>query len=134
MRQDLTSRLHQYNLLEASPYDTNGTAGNWYLKDEAGTTYATTEVADASLAAGSSVTFAFNNNTFTVPAGQTKKMYIYGDLSDFEAEGTTGNNSIQLWLDDAANNNCQFGIDGSGDYAEGAIIFRGDIWAVTHSN
>ncbi len=120
--------------IEASPYDTNGTAGNWYLKDEAGTTYATTEVADASLAAGSSVTFAFNNNTFTVPAGQTKKMYIYGDLSDFEAEGTTGNNSIQLWLDDAANNNCQFGIDGSGDYAEGAIIFRGDIWAVTHSN
>ena len=120
--------------IEATVYDSDGTAGIWYLKDSSGTTYASTSLADTALTAGSSIEFLFDDATFTVPAGGIKTMWIYGDLSDFEDEGTSGSNSIQLWLSDSANANCEFSIDGTGTYAEGAIIFRGDIKSVSHSN
>ncbi len=124
--------------IEASVYDSNNVAGIWYLKDESGTLLASESVADTSLVSASSVTFTFDESTFTVPAGLTEKLYVYGDLSDFEDEGTSGNNSIQVWLDDDSVDNCQFGIDGesygSTGYAEGIIIFRGEIWGGTFNN
>lgn len=116
--------------IAATVTDSDGTAGTWYLKDETGTTLSSISVADTSLVANGSMTFLFEDSTFTVPAGQTKKLYVYGDLTDFEDDG----DSIQIWLDDAADANCTFGIDGTGGYAEGAIIFRGDIYAGSFVN
>jgi hypothetical protein len=109
--------------------DSDGTASTWYLKDESGTTLSSISVADTSLPSGS-VTFTFEDSAFTVPAGQTKKLYVYGDTSDFEDNGDV----IQLWLDDAANANCKFGIDSQGNYSEGAIILRGDLIAGSFVN
>jgi len=68
--------------------------------------------------------------SLTVPAGQTKKIYVYADTTDFEDNG----DSIQVYLDDNADANCTFGIDGSGTYAEGTKIFKGDIYAGSFVN
>jgi len=68
--------------------------------------------------------------SLTVPAGQTKKIYVYADTTDFEDDG----DSIQVYLDDNADANCTFGINGSGTYAEGSKIFKGDIYAGSFTN
>jgi hypothetical protein len=104
----------------------DGTAGTWYLKDEDGTQLSSISVADTD----TSVTFTFEDNTFTIPAGQTKKLYVYGDTSDYSTDGDV----IQLWLDDSTDANCTFGIDLTQGYAEAAIIFRGDIYAGSFTN
>lgn len=59
----------------------------------------------------------------TIPAGQTKYFYIYVDTSDLEDNGDV----IQVWLDDTAAD-LTFGINGTGTYAIGNIIFRGDVY------
>ncbi len=59
----------------------------------------------------------------TIPAGQTKYFYIYADTSDLEDNGDI----IQIWLDDTAADNT-FGINGSGAYAEGDYINKGDVF------
>jgi hypothetical protein len=66
----------------------------------------------------------FTSKDFVVPAGETKKLYVYGDTADFEDTG----DSIQVWLDDGGT-----GLDWSidyddGDYNEVAKIFKGDIF------
>ena len=63
--------------------------------------------------------------SLTIPAGQTKKITVYADTTDFEDSG----DSIQVYLDDNSNDNCIFGIDGVGAYSEGQKIFKGDIYA-----
>ncbi len=68
--------------------------------------------------------------SLTIPAGQTKKIYVYADTTDFEDDG----DSIQVYLDDDADANCTFGIDGAGTYAEGTKIFKGDIYAGSFTN
>jgi len=57
----------------------------------------------------------------TFPAGQTKYLYVYADTSDMETAG----NIIQITLDDTAAD-ATFGINGSGAYAAGDIVFRND--------
>lgn len=59
----------------------------------------------------------------TIPAGQTKYFYIYADTSDLEDNGDV----IQVWLDDTAAD-VTFGINGTGAYAVGAIVNRGDLF------
>ena len=113
--------------------NSDGTAGTWYLKDEDGTTLASQSLADSQLNSSGSITFLFGDTStgpWTISAGQTEKLYVYGDTTDFEADGDT----VQLWLDDAANANCKFGVDGDGNYSEGAILFRGDIFAGSFEN
>ena len=107
------------NSLTASASD--GSNGNWYIKDGEGNTLDTVSVADAA----TNVPFLFATKTFTVPAGETKQLKVYGDTHEY----TTTGNSIQLWLDDSDDDHCIFGIDGTQNYSEGAIIFKGDMYA-----
>lgn len=109
--------------------DSDGTAGTWYAKDESGTTLSSISVADSSLASGT-VTFTFEDAVFTVPAGETKKLYIYGDTSDYEDDGDV----VELWLDDAADANFGFSINSGTNYAEGKIILKGDPTAGSFTN
>ena len=59
--------------------------------------------------------------TYTVPGNSSKTLYIYADTGDLEDNGDL----VQITLDDAAAD-VTFGINGSGAYTEGDIIFRGD--------
>jgi hypothetical protein len=70
----------------------------------------------------------FSSNSLTVPAGQTKTLYLYVDT--VTAGLTNSGDSIQAYLDDddGGDNNITFGIDGSGNYAYGTIILRGKIY------
>jgi len=105
----------------------DGVAGVWSLKDGDGVLLDTTNVTEGS-GANTTVTFGFTDSTFTIPAGETKQLKVYGDTHEY-TDGTTWTDQIQLWLDDAADANCTFGIDGTGGNAEGKIIFKGDIYA-----
>lgn len=68
----------------------------------------------------------FASSSLTVPAGQTKTVYLYVDT--VTAGLTDSGDSIQAYLDDDSDDNIKFGINGSGDYAYGTIIFRGKIY------
>jgi hypothetical protein len=98
---------------------TGSTSGTWTLKDGEGTTLDTQTV---DLSASSSVRFAFDTNSFTVPAGETKQLKVYGDTSDF----VTGGENIQLGLE-ATDGDIDWSIDGTGSYNKGDIIFKGGI-------
>ena len=102
--------------------DCDGNAATFTLKDQDGNVLDTDTLADLN---DNEVVFDFSTRAFTVPAGQTKKLYLYADTTDWEDDGDT----IQAWLSDDDNANCTFGINGAGTYQEGEIIFRGDIYA-----
>ena len=76
------------------------------------------------------IPFTFKNGVFTIPAGTTKQLYVYTDTTDFEDD----DDFIQLWLSDKIGGDISWGIDGSGDYRNDDIIFRGDIYAGTLVN
>jgi len=111
--------------ISKSWHTSDGTAGTWYLKDGEGVQLDSVSVDDGEYF--DSVTFNFTDATFTVPAGETKQLRIFGDTHEFTS-GATWSDTIQLWLDDSTNSYCTFDINGSTTgYAEGAIIFKGDI-------
>ncbi len=129
--------------VDAQVNDTNNDYITFTLKDGDGNVlgYDSVSFGTALTLNGSAVTFDSTNSwgatpangtttSLTIPAGQTKKIYVYADTTDFEDNG----DSIQVYLDDNANSNCMFGIDGSGAYAEGTIIFKGDIYAGSFVN
>ncbi|MCX6764211.1 MAG: peptidoglycan-binding protein [Candidatus Nealsonbacteria bacterium] len=90
------------------------------VKDQDGNT-----LDDPALAPTTNIVIDFTNKDFVVPAGEIRKLYIYGDTSAY----TTKGDSIQVWLDDdGAAINWSINYD-DGDYSETAIIFRGDIYA-----
>jgi len=111
--------------------ETSGAEETVTLKDEDGTTL-DTDTFDNDL---TSDQVDFNMSSvgatvgFTIPAGQTKKLYLYSDTTDYEDDGDT----IQAWLDDTAAD-CTFGVDGTGTYAEGDFIFKGDIYGPSFVN
>jgi len=96
--------------------------GTWTLKDNDGNQLATSSVTSGD---DSTVTFSnFSENTeLVIPAGETKKMYVYGDTTDY----TTTGDSIQVWLDASAND-VDWSIDEAGSYNKGDIIFKGGIY------
>lgn len=97
-------------------------AGNWVLKDEAGTTLSTISVTDQA----TEVTFLFATADFNVaPGDTTKKLYVYGDMHEY----TTASDSIQLWLSDDADANCSFSVNSGTTITGGTKIFRGNIYA-----
>ncbi len=106
--------------------DTDTATETVTLKDQDGTTLDTATFSSATAGSGqldfnmSSVGAAVGT---TIPAGQTKYFYIYADTSDLEDNGDV----IQVWLDDTAAD-LTFGIGGTGTYAVGNVIFRGDIY------
>ena len=64
------------------------------------------------------------SNQLTIPAGGSKTLSILVNTTGL----STGGNSIQSWLDDSSASNLEFAIDGTGAYAEGDVVFRGDIY------
>ena len=129
--------------VDAQVTDTNTGYITFTLKDGDGNVlgYDSVSFGSALTLSGSSVTFDSSNssgatpangstNSLTIPAGQTKKIYVYAVTTDFEDDG----DSIQVYLDDDADANCTFGINGSGTYAEGTKIFKGDIYAGSFVN
>ncbi len=95
------------------------------LKDQDGTTLDTGTITSAS----GTTQIDFNMSSVgatvgtTIPAGESRYFTIDADTSDLEDTG----NLIQIWLDDTAAD-LTFGIDGSGAYAEGDMVFKGDIY------
>lgn len=70
-------------------------------------------------------TFDFYDRQFTVPAGQTKYLYVYANTSELTDTG----DSIQLWLDDSTGTNIDWDInDGGNSYNHADILFRGDLF------
>jgi len=94
------------------------------LKDENGTTLDSFTGVD--FEATKEFAFDFSDAAFTVPAGQTKYLYVYGTTTDFEDRG----DSIQVWLDDV-DGDIDWGINGVGSYNRGNIIFKGDKFGGT---
>jgi len=121
--------------ISAVQHDTGTTDFTFTLKDEDGNTLDTETVSndEYTLATLGSITFDFGadggdtGQSATIPAGQTKKWYVYGDTRTLGDAGDT----IQLWLDDATATNVDWGINGSGSYNEADIIFRNDILGPT---
>ncbi len=99
------------------------TAGNWVLKDEAGTTLSTISVADQDTA----VTFLFASASFSVAPGETKKLYVYGDTHEY----TTQYDSIQLYLSDTTDAQCSYSVNAGTTIPAGTKIFRGNIYGGT---
>lgn len=102
-------------------------AQTWTLKDGNGTTLDTESVAyDAT-----TVEFEFTDATFTVPAGETKSLFVYADTTEKEDNGDT----IQVYLDDGTATNINWSINlDDGNYADADKIFRNDIYAGSFVN
>lgn len=94
------------------------------LKDEAGDTLDSITGVDFDTA--KEHVFDFSSKSFTVAAGTTKYLYVYGTTTDFEDQG----DSIQVWLDDV-DGDIDWGINGAGSYNKGNIIFKGDKFGGT---
>jgi hypothetical protein len=110
--------------------DSTDAAESFELKDEDGTSLDTVST-DLSVVGGDiDLAFDFTDSAFTVPAGQTKKLYVYGDTGDLEDDG----DAIQLWLDDSTATFIDWSIDSTGSYNHADKIFRGDLFAGSFSN
>lgn len=98
------------------------------LKDEDGLTLDTGTINSAT--GVTQIDFTTWTNTLTVPAGGSETVSIFGDTSDLEDDGDT----IQIWLDDTAAD-VTFSVDSdAGNYTEGDVVLRGDIFGPTHVN
>lgn len=110
----------------------DGNDETFTFKDDDSNTLAT--ITGVALGSGgsmaSSVTLDFSTNTLTVPAGETKQIYVYADTSEMTASSTS-KDKIQIWLDDATSDSIKFSVDNATTYDESAIILRGDIMAGT---
>lgn len=93
------------------------------LKDDnSGLTLSTGDLAAATGA--TTATLSTWTNQLTIPAGGSKTLSILVNTTGL----STGGNSIQSWLDDSSASNLEFAIDGTGAFAEGDVVFRGDIY------
>jgi hypothetical protein len=113
-----------------SANDSNDGADTFTLKDGDGTSLDSVTI-DVASGGAQTLTFDFTDSDFTIPAGTTKPLWLYGDLSDLEDDG----DSIKAWLDDGTATNLDYGIDGEATDSDRAdIIWRGDIFAGTLVN
>jgi len=90
------------------------------IKKADGTTLDTDTI---NLGTDTQVDFDFSSTALTVAAGTTEYIYVYLDTTELATQG----NSVQIWLDDVAAD-CTFGVNGTGAYARGNIIFKGDLY------
>jgi len=100
---------------------------NVTLKDSDGNTLDSSTITSAT--GTTQVDYNFSTTDETIAAGATTTWYVYVDTSDLETDGAT----LQVWLDDTAAD-VTFGINGTGAYAEGDIILRGDLFGVAAVN
>jgi hypothetical protein len=119
--EDITFASSTSNYITVQVATSGATISSLVLKDADGNTLDTA----ATVTAGEA-TFMIGQSTdsdLTIPAGQTKTVLVYGDITGF----TTAGDTIQIWLDDA-DADIDWGIDGTGGYHKGNIIFRGDLY------
>lgn len=77
-------------------------------------------------ASNTNVTLNFATKDFVIPAGETRKLYVYGSTTEYTAAGK----SLQVWLDDGGTQiDWSINYDAVGGYGEEAILFKGDIYA-----
>jgi hypothetical protein len=101
----------------------------FYLKKDSGATTVASPAA-VDINASSTVVFTFEDATFTVPAGATKKLYVYGDTTDLDSDGDT----IQVFFDDVTTH-ISFSVNlGTTNASRGDIIFAGEIRGVSLVN
>lgn len=100
------------------------------LKDQYGTTLDTGTINSASGTTQIDFDMSSVGATVgtTIPAGASRTFTIDADTSDLEDTGDL----IQIWLDDTAAD-VTFGIDGSGAYAEGDVVNRGDTYGPAYT-
>ncbi|MDD2731969.1 MAG: S8 family serine peptidase [Candidatus Pacebacteria bacterium] len=117
--------------VEGRVRDTDYQPLSFTLKDENGQTLDSTE-GNVHLAGGivtGTITFNFEQNGIIIPDYEVRKIYVYGNMEQFEDEG----DSIQLSLIDDSPNNISWGIikgdSNYGPYNHADIIFRGGIQA-----
>ena len=92
------------------------------IKDQEGNTL--DSITSIDFDATTEFTIDFTTKDFVIPAGQTKKLYIYGDTQEFEVIG----DSIQVWLNDGGTA-LNWSVDyNNGDYSEVAKIFKSDLF------
>jgi len=103
----------------ASRGDASGGTDDLIIKDKNGNTLCSTST--YSFVTTTEWTCDFSTNSLTVAKGTTEVIYVYADTASFEDSG----DSIQIWLDDTAGD-IDWGINGSGSFNKGDIIFRGD--------
>ena len=118
--------------------DTTQDQLSFTLKDSDGNTLdSNVQAADSNSTKvmNTSVTFLFDSYAagFNITAGQTKQLKVYLDTTDFDLDSSDESNAVRLWLDDSAND-IDWGINGSGSYNLGNLIFRGDLYANSLSN
>lgn len=102
------------------------------LKDKDGDTLDSdaTTIGAADLSGTESLTFDFSTADLTVAAGGDDYIYVYAVTTTFEDD----NDSISASLNDSAASNLEYGIDGTGSFAEGDLVFKNDIIGQTHVN
>jgi hypothetical protein len=91
--------------------------GTLTLKDSSGNTL------DTATNSAGEYEFDFTDNSLTVGAGTTETLSIFGDTTGFSTAGDT----VQVWLDDV-DADISWGINGSGSYGHGSIIFKGELY------
>lgn len=104
------------------------------VKDDNGTVLDST--VDAANTTGSiyEATVDFSSSTLTVPAGQSEYLYVYADTTSSGFDLGTDGDTIQVWLDDVANDHI-FMVNGDTTaHTEGTLINRGEIFGQTHVN
>ena len=122
-------------MVNMSLADTDSNRMLFVLKDEDGNTLEDDIELQDSFALGvisAAIDINFEDKEFVVPAGETKKLYLYGDTSMLEDDG----DFIQVWLDDDVQD-IYWGINGvtaENFYTRGDIIFRGDIYGGSFVN
>jgi len=112
--------------ISATQNDSDGVANAFTLLDSNSTTLSTVTAADGA----TSVQFLFEDSDLTVGAGLTEQFRVEMNTLDFEDDGDV----LQLWLDDAAAGNVDWGVDGTGSFNHADKIFRGDITAGSFAN
>ncbi|MCF7820155.1 MAG: hypothetical protein K9M44_01640, partial [Candidatus Pacebacteria bacterium] len=119
--EDITFASSASNYITVQVATSGAAISSLVLKDADGNTLDT-----AATVTSGEATFMIGQSTdsdLTIPAGQTKTVLVYGDITGFTNAGDT----VQIWLDDAAAD-IDWGIDGTGEYQRGNIIFKGDLY------
>jgi len=73
------------------------------------------------------VVFDFSSNSFTVPAGTSRTIFVYAETAEF----LTAGDMLQFWLDDSNAAFVEWGINDVGTYEHADILFRNDLFGPT---
>ena len=77
------------------------------------------------------VSLGFDTATLTIPAGESRTMYVYMDTAGATVDGDT----LQIWLSDGADANVEYSIETAGAGNDvGTYVLKGDLFGPVHVN